>query len=88
MEDPIFYSARPAGKKISPRQEQAILKKIIRLEREAERLNFHALALSKSCQKIGIAAPDFSSYAFKQWGSLLRGLQVTLLKIKNTGPSH
>jgi len=80
MEDPVFYQAHPADKPISLRQKKALLKKLERLENETARLHLHALELGYSCQKLGIVAPDFSSYALVRWESLLRGIKITLFQ--------
>jgi len=80
MEEPIFYQARPAGQKISPRQKQALLKQIVRLKRESFVLRKRAVKFTHRCHRLGIAAPDFSAQPLQQWGQLLRGLQHILTK--------
>lgn len=78
METPIFYRVKSALSKIPPRQQQACLKKITRLMHQAAQLERAANTLSQQCRRWGIAAPNFSAYALKQWGNLLGGLEEAL----------
>ena len=77
MEEPVFYCVRADGKPLSLRQRNTLLKKITRLKSEAAALQTHAAEITRYARRLGIAAPEISSFPLMQWPRILQGIQQT-----------